>query len=175
MTAAQFFLLDLHLPPKADTCAEFQLSTLIFIFISCPQLLTAVDSWWQLSQFFLWHLHIPPKADTCANFQLSWLLGGLARECDRRTHRRTDRHMYARQVKIELTQPCLDGDRAWVGQLVPSPTSNKCTYRMYITVKSFPPPLNYLTSTFKCNNPRCLKGKYMYFLYLYCTFYWTIL
>ena len=38
------------------------------------------------------------------------MLGGLARECDaRQTH--------ACQVKIELTQPCLDGARAWVGQL----------------------------------------------------------
>ena len=30
---------------KVDTCAEFQLSRLIFFFISCQQLLTADDNW----------------------------------------------------------------------------------------------------------------------------------
>ena len=123
-----FFWWDLHLPPKADTCAKFQLSRLIFIFISCQQLLTAVDSWWQLSQnFFWWDLHLPPKADTCAKFQLSRLLGGSARECDRRTDTRTDVQTHIRQVKIELTQPCLDGDRAWVGQ-----------YQFQKTIKEIP-------------------------------------
>ena len=73
--SCHIFLWDLHLPPKTDTCAKFQLSMLIFIFISCQQLLTAVDSWWQLSQnFFWWDLHLPPKADTCAKFQLSRLI-----------------------------------------------------------------------------------------------------
>ena len=35
---------------KVDTCAEFQLSRIIFIFVSFWQLLSAVDNWWQLSQ-----------------------------------------------------------------------------------------------------------------------------
>ena len=34
--------------------------------------------------------HLPPTGDTCVEFQISRLLGGLARECDARTHRRTD-------------------------------------------------------------------------------------
>ena len=92
---------DFHLPTKADTCAKFQLSRLIFIFISCQQLLTAFDSWWQLSQKKIkWVFHLPPKADTCAKFQLSRLLGGLARECDIQTDRQIDAR---RQVNIELT------------------------------------------------------------------------
>ena len=35
---------NFHIPPKTDTCAQFQLSTLIFVFISSQQLLTADDS-----------------------------------------------------------------------------------------------------------------------------------
>ena len=93
------FVWDFHLPPKADTCAEFQLSRLIFIFISCQQLLTAFDSWWQLSQKkFKWDFHLTPKANTCAKFQLSRLPGGPARECDRRTHARTHRQTDARWI-----------------------------------------------------------------------------
>ena len=37
-----------------------------------------------------------PKANTCAKFQLSRLLGGQARECDVRTHARTDARTYRR-------------------------------------------------------------------------------
>ena len=55
--------------------AKFQLSRLIFIFISCYQLFIAFDSWWQLSQTkFEWNFHLPPKADTCAEFWLSGLI-----------------------------------------------------------------------------------------------------
>ena len=74
---------NFYLHTKVDTCAEFQLSSLIFIFISCQQLLSAVDSWWQLlPKKIKWDFHLPPKADICAKFHLSRLLGGLARECD---------------------------------------------------------------------------------------------
>ena len=75
MTAVKKYEWNFHLPPKADTCAKFQLSRLIFIFISCQQLLTAFDSWWQLShKKFKWDFHLPPKAKTCAKFQLSRLI-----------------------------------------------------------------------------------------------------
>ena len=74
---------NLYVHTKVDTWAEFQLSSLIFIFISCQQLLSAVDSWWQLlRKKFKWDFHLPPKANTCAKFELCRLLGGLARECD---------------------------------------------------------------------------------------------
>ena len=39
---------NLYVYTKVDTCAEFQLSSLIFIFISCQQLISDVDSCWQL-------------------------------------------------------------------------------------------------------------------------------
>ena len=65
---------NFYVHTKVDTSAEFQLSGLIFIFISCQQLLTVVDNWWQLSQKnFDWDFHLRPKADTCAKFQLSRL------------------------------------------------------------------------------------------------------
>ena len=41
---------EVYVYTKVDTCAEFQLSRLILIFISCQQLLSAIDSWWQLLQ-----------------------------------------------------------------------------------------------------------------------------
>ena len=44
----KLFLWDLHLPPKADTYAKFQISRLIFIFISYHQLSSAVDKGWQV-------------------------------------------------------------------------------------------------------------------------------
>ena len=66
---------NFYIHTKADTCAKFQLSTLIFIFISCYQLLSAVDSWWQLLlNKMKWNFHLPPKIDTCAKFQLSKLI-----------------------------------------------------------------------------------------------------
>ena len=74
---------DLYVHTKVDICAKFQLSSFIFIFISCQQLLSAVDGWWQLLQKKIyWNFHRPPKADACAKFQLCRLLGGLAGECD---------------------------------------------------------------------------------------------
>ena len=40
--------------------------------ISCQQLLTAVDSWWQLiRKKFDWNICVHTKVDTCAKFQLS--------------------------------------------------------------------------------------------------------
>ena len=75
MTAVtNFFWWALHLPPKADTWAKFQLSRLIFIFISCQQLLTVVDSWWQLSRIFLDGIFIYPlKLIPVPNFSsLGW-------------------------------------------------------------------------------------------------------
>ena len=88
---------------KSDMCAKFQLSRLIFIFISCQQLLSAVDSWSAVENYF-WLLdsHIGPKVGLCAKFQFDWLIGGLARECDAR-RQTPDR----RQVKIMLTPALL--------------------------------------------------------------------
>ena len=65
---------DFHLPTKADTCAKFQLSRLIFIFISCQQLLTTFDSWWELSQKMLYGIFIYPlKLIPMPNFSsLGW-------------------------------------------------------------------------------------------------------
>ena len=37
---------NFYVHTKVGTCAEFQFSSLIFIFISCQQLLSAVDSCW---------------------------------------------------------------------------------------------------------------------------------
>ena len=70
--------------------AKFQLYRLIFIFISCQQLLTAVTIKVE------WNFHLPPKAETHTKFQFSKMLGGLARECDAQTDAHTDR----RQVII---------------------------------------------------------------------------
>ena len=126
-----------------DTCVNFHLSRLIFIFINCYQLSLAVNSCWQLitvymkkklTGIFMYTLKlilVPnlsslglfsflpavnscyqlltaddtvtkkfkrnfpllPKCDVCAKFELCRLLGGPARECDRWTDVRTDRHM----------------------------------------------------------------------------------
>ena len=64
-------------------CAKFQLSSLIFSFISCQQLLSAVDSCSAVENYF-WHLdsHIGPKVGFFAKFQLDWLTGSRATECD---------------------------------------------------------------------------------------------
>ena len=69
---------NFYVHTKVDTCAKFQLSMLIFIFInciSCYQLLTAVDSWWQLLwKKFDWNFYEHTKVDTFAKFQLSRLI-----------------------------------------------------------------------------------------------------
>ena len=39
---------NFYVHTKVDTCAKFQLSRLIFIFINCYQLSSVVDSCWQL-------------------------------------------------------------------------------------------------------------------------------
>ena len=64
---------------KVDTCAEFQLSRLIFIFISCLsaviscwQQLTADDSWYEKKNY--WNFYVHTKVDTCVKFQLSRLI-----------------------------------------------------------------------------------------------------
>ena len=50
---------NFHLHPKNDICAKFQLSRLIFVFISCWQLFTTVDRWWQLLwKKFKWNFYI---------------------------------------------------------------------------------------------------------------------
>ena len=110
-----------------------------FSFLSAvKQLLTAFDSWWQLSQKKVkWDFHLLPKADTFAKFQLSRLLGGLARECYRQTDRRTDRQTDGRQVKIMLTQPCIDGARAWVGQLRVSAPPSELSWSYLVLVQKF--------------------------------------
>ena len=64
-------------------CAKFQLSMLIFIFISCQQLLSAVDSFSAVENYFsVLDSHIGPKVGSCAKFQLDWVIGSRARECD---------------------------------------------------------------------------------------------
>ena len=66
---------NFYIHTKVNTCAKFQLSSLIFIFISCQQLLMAVDSWWQLMWKKIdWNFYVYNKVDTCAEFQLSRLI-----------------------------------------------------------------------------------------------------
>ena len=72
---------DFHLPPKADTCVKFQLSRLIFIFISCQQLLSAVNSWSAIQNDFLeLDSHIGPRTGFRAEFNIDWLIGSRTRE-----------------------------------------------------------------------------------------------
>ena len=63
---------------KVDTCAKFQLSRFIFIFINCYQLSTAFDNRWQLMtadmKKFQLSFYIHTNVDTCAKFQLSRLI-----------------------------------------------------------------------------------------------------
>ena len=66
---------NFYVNTKVGTCAKFQLSGLIFIFISCQQLLSTVDSCWQL----IWkkldlYFYVYTKVGTCAEFQLSSLI-----------------------------------------------------------------------------------------------------
>ena len=70
---------NFYIHTKVDTCAQFQLSRLIFIlsaFDSCYQLLTAV------TKKFLLDFHLPPKCEIYAKFEVCMLLLGLATECD---------------------------------------------------------------------------------------------
>ena len=64
---------NLYLHTKVDICAKFQLSSLIFIFISCQQL---------LQKKIKWNFHLLPKCDVCAKVELCRLPGDPARECD---------------------------------------------------------------------------------------------
>ena len=64
-----------HVHTKVDTCAKFQLSRLILIFISCYQLSSAVDSWWQLMwKNINWNFYVHTKVYTYAKFLLSRLI-----------------------------------------------------------------------------------------------------
>ena len=61
------FDLNFYVHTKVDTCAEFQLSGLIFIFLavkSCYQLLTADDSSYEKK--LKWDFHFFPECDVCA-------------------------------------------------------------------------------------------------------------
>ena len=60
---------NFHLHSKVSMCAKLWLSGLIFIFINCYRLLTAVDSWQHLIWKIIW-----PTVDTCAKFWLSRLI-----------------------------------------------------------------------------------------------------
>ena len=55
--------------------AKFQLSRLIFVFFNCSQLLSAVDSCWQLMTADMkkidWNFLVHTKVYMCAKFQLS--------------------------------------------------------------------------------------------------------
>ena len=66
---------NFHVHTKVDTCAKFQLSSLILIFISCQQLSSAVDSYWQLMTAAMIKIncnsHVHNKVDMCAKFQIS--------------------------------------------------------------------------------------------------------
>ena len=76
------YTLKLVLAPNSSSLAWFSFSSVvncIFSFssdvISCHQLLTAVDSQWQLIwKKFDWNLYVYTKVDTCAEFQLSSLI-----------------------------------------------------------------------------------------------------
>ena len=66
-------------------CAKCQRCRLIFIFISCEQLLSAVVDcsaveifWGELDS------HIGPKVGLWSESQLDWLIGGSAGECNGR-------------------------------------------------------------------------------------------
>ena len=66
---------NFYVHTKVDTCAEFQLSRLIFIFIRFQQLLMAVDSWWQLIwKKIYWNFYVHTKVDTWVEFQLCSLI-----------------------------------------------------------------------------------------------------
>ena len=68
--------------------AKFQLSRLIFIFISfysCYQLLTADDTCFEKKN--KWNFHLLPKCDIYSKFELCRLLGGRAGECYAKLHR----------------------------------------------------------------------------------------
>ena len=66
---------NFYVHTKVETCSNFQLSMLIFIFINCYQLSSAVDSWWQLIWKKIdWNFYVHTKVDTCAKFQLSMLI-----------------------------------------------------------------------------------------------------
>ena len=61
------FYWNFYVHTKVDTCAKFELSRMIFIFINCHQLLTAVDSWWQLLRKKIdWNFYVHTKNDTYA-------------------------------------------------------------------------------------------------------------
>ena len=78
---------------------------------SCYQLLTADDT---VTKKFKRNFPLLPKCDVCAKFELCRLLGGPARECDRWTDVRTDRHMPGENRA--KPPPCLAGARASVEQ-----------------------------------------------------------
>ena len=69
---------NFYVHTKVDTCAKFHLSKLIFIFINCYQLSSAVNSCWQLMtahiKKFDLDFYIHTKVDTCSKFQLSRLI-----------------------------------------------------------------------------------------------------
>ena len=71
---------------SGDLCTKFHLSMFIFIFINCFQLLTDIDSWWQLIwKKFNWNFCVYTKVDMCAKFQLSWLIFIFINRCQQLT------------------------------------------------------------------------------------------
>ena len=130
------FYWNFYVHTKVDTCAKFQLSSLIFILISCQQLLSAVDSWWQLLRKKIkWDFHIPPKVNTCAKFQLCRLLGGLARECDAGYRSRLPVHGHgSRQAKLMLLRLSWACACAWVEQFTQVCLIKRCLQLMKIKV-----------------------------------------
>ena len=72
-----FLILYVH--TKIDTCAKFQLSRFILIFIKCYQVLLVFGSCWQLIKVDItkndWNFFkVYTKVDTFANYQLSWFI-----------------------------------------------------------------------------------------------------
>ena len=63
---------NFYVHTKVDACAKFQLSRLIFIFINCYQLSTAVNSWYKKK--YDWYFHVDTTVDMYAKFELSRLI-----------------------------------------------------------------------------------------------------
>ena len=111
-----FFWWDLHLPRKADACAKFQLSRMIFIFISCQQLLSAVDSSWQLLRKKLNGIFIYPlKLIPVPNFSSPGCLRAqLESVKDVQTYAQTD-------VRTDAQTPGENSANSGPAGLVPGP------------------------------------------------------
>ena len=117
---AKNFKCNFYTHTKSEINAKFQLSRLIFIFISYQQLLTAV----QMLKFFFesWILLLVLKLVCVPSFSLIGWLGARLEsvthaQTDGRTHGRTDARTHARQVKLGLLRLSWARAWAWVEQL----------------------------------------------------------